>query len=268
MENGQDIWLSEYFENHAVAYTGSQKNVIMFDSDKVLAKRHLQKKGISTALFFTAQENEFRRDDDLPLKYPLFLKPISAANSNGVDNDSYVSSFTDFERKVSAIKNTFNQATLVEEYMGGAEYTVAMLTTKSGELLVSAVEVVPPRSNERRQILCKDTKKENIEVLRKITDQQIHHEVRRIAFEVFIGIEAEGFARVDIKSNESGKCFFMEVNLVPGMTLGSSYFPEAFRVDSELSYDQVVSHIIDYCLSKDIKAMQYTADFYFEYGQD
>lgn len=250
IENNENVWLPEYFENNNIAYTGSSKNILMYDSDKVLAKQYLKENGVSTALFFTAYENEFQSNKELPLEYPLFLKPICAANSNGVDEHSYVSSFDEFERKVLSLKNNFNQTSLVEEYLDGAEYTVAILTAKNGELLISAVEVEPPELNQGRRILSKDTKYENNEVLKVITDPQISYEVRRIAVEVFTKIGAEGFARIDIKSNKSGKCFFMEINLVPGMTMGTSYFPEAFRIDQGHDYDQTIVNLIDYCLFK------------------
>lgn len=258
IKNHQCIWLPEYFANNNIAFTGSEKTAISFDSDKVLAKRHLQKLGISTAPFFTAYKGEFKNSADLHLKYPLFLKPNSAANSNGIDNQSHVSNFEEFENKIASLHDAFNQPALVEEYMSGPEYTVALLTTKSGEILVSAIEIIPPESLKGHRILSKNIKTKDAEILRKITDIHINNEVKKLAFDAFIGIGVEGFARIDIKSNSAGKCFFMEINLVPGMTLGSSYFPEAFRIDMEQSYDQTITHIIDYGLTKKLKENQRT----------
>ena len=51
---------------------------------------------------------------------------------------------------------------------------------------------------------------------------------------------AKEYGRVDIKTNNAGECFFMEVNLVPGMTNGSSYFPKACEIENELTYDKVI----------------------------
>ena len=131
-----------------------------------------------------------------------------------------------------------------------------MITSKCGELFDSAVEVVPPKSNRGHRILSGNVKAQNTEVLKKITDKKIKSGIRKIAFEVFISLGIEGFARIDIKTNADGKCFFMEANLVPGMSSGSSYFPEACRIDRGLSYDQTISHIVEYCLSKKLKTMQ------------
>ena len=38
----QDIWLSDYFSRHAINYTGSLRDVLTFDSDKVHAKWRLR----------------------------------------------------------------------------------------------------------------------------------------------------------------------------------------------------------------------------------
>lgn len=261
MKNSDNIWLSEYFEKHDIAYSGSSKDTLQFDSDKILAKLHLREKNVSTADFFTASVGQFKRDEDLPLSYPLFLKPSGAANGNGIDEESLVRSFEEFESKTFSLQESYGPSILVEEFLTGKEYTVAMITTQSGELLDAAIEIVPPTSNRDHRILSGKIKTQNSETLKKITNIKISKEIRKMASEVFIGLGVEGFARIDIKSNADGKCFFMEINLVPGMTAGSSYFPEAFRIDRGLSYDQTVSHMINYCLSKELRAMQRTHRF-------
>ena len=257
VDNGKNLWLSEYFASQGIAYSGSARDTLEFDSDKVLAKLHLRKKGVSTAAFFTASVGEFQQDQALPVDYPLFLKPIDVANSNGIDDQSYANSFEEFESKVSSLKELYGQPVLAEEYLTGKEFTAAIIITKSGELIVSAVEIVPPKSDLGHRILSGEVKAKNTEILKKITDKKINMEVRRIAFEAFIGLGVEGFGRIDIKSNADGKCFFMEANLVPGMTFGSSYFPETFRIDLGFSYDQIVSHIIEYCFNKGLRKSQY-----------
>ena len=261
IENGKKIWLSDYFSKQDIAYSGSSRSTLEFDSDKILAKLHLRKKGISTADFFTASVGDFQRSDNLPIKYPLFLKPSGAANGNGIDEQSHVSSFDEFNSKVDSLQNSYNEPALAEEYLSGREYTVAIIRTKSGELLVSAVEIIPPRSSLGYRILSEEIKKENTEILKKITDKEIMRDVKRIALEAFIGLGVEGFARIDIKSNNEGKCHFMEANLVPGMTLGSSYFPEACRIELGLSYDQTIAHLIEYCFIKERRTEQCTHVF-------
>ena len=52
------------------------------------------------------------------------------------------------------------------------------------------------------------------------------------------------FGRVDIKTNKDGDCFFMEANLVPGMTYGSSYFPLACQIAHKFDYDKAIELLI------------------------
>ena len=40
VENNDDIWLAEYFSSHEINFTGSTRDVLKFDSNKVLAKTH------------------------------------------------------------------------------------------------------------------------------------------------------------------------------------------------------------------------------------
>jgi hypothetical protein len=63
--------------------------------------------------------------------------------------------------------------------------------------------------------------------------------------DVFKLLKVRDFARIDIKTNELGQCFFMEANLVPGLTAGSSYFPKAFKISHGFNYDNVISMLID-----------------------
>jgi len=253
IDRGEKIWLSEFFDENFITYSGSSKKTLKFDSDKILAKLYLREKGVPTADFFTASVGEFKRDEDLSLRYPLFLKPAGAANGNGIDEDSYVSSFEEYEKKILSIQKQYGQPILVEEYLSGGEFTVAVMNKSNGELVVSAVEVVPPKSSRGHRILSEDVKSENAEKLKKITDNDVKKKVCKMACDVFIKLGVEGFARVDIKSNRNGECFFMEVNLVPGMPLGTSYFPEACRIDNNLSYDQTVSTIVDSCLDRKVE---------------
>ena len=91
-----DIWLSDYFAHHGVNFTGSSRQTLKFDSNKVLAKTHLKNKGIKTANYFLAVPGQHRTESDLPITFPLFLKPLDAANGNGIDDLSYVTNFTGY----------------------------------------------------------------------------------------------------------------------------------------------------------------------------
>lgn len=244
VEGSDDIWLSDYFARHQINFTGSSREVLKFDSNKVLAKTHLANKGIKTASYFIASPGQYKTESELPVTYPLFLKPLDAANGNGIDDLSFVTNFAEYTRKVASLYNTFRQPVLVEEYLDGREYTVAVIKGLNDKLIVSAVEVIPPTSTNGLKILGAQAKKDDSETLVKIADEEIKNRVTMLAIDAFNTLGVRDFGRIDIKTNQRGECFFMEANLVPGMTCGSSYFPEACGLAHEFVYDKVIELIL------------------------
>ena len=239
-----DIWLSDYFAQHGINFTGSSREILKFDSNKVRAKTHLANKGIKTASYFIAIPEQYKTESDLPISFPLFLKPMDAANGNGIDDSSYVTNFEDYQSKIKSLYDSFNQPVLVEEYLDGREFTVAVIKTGNKKLIVSAVEIIPPTSTHGLRILGAQTKKDDSEKLMEIVDNEVKNRVTALATDAFNSMGVRDFGRIDIKTNNHGECFFMEANLVPGMTCGSSYFPEACNVAHEFAYDKVIELLL------------------------
>jgi len=244
VKDEEDIWLADYFARHRINFTGSSRDVLKFDSNKVLAKTHLKNKGIKTANYFMAIPGEYKTENELPIMFPLFLKPIDAANGNGIDDLSFVTNFANYESKIVSLYNTFNQPILAEEYLEGSEFTVAVIKTSNEKLVVSAVEVIPPTSTNGLRILGAQTKIDDSEKLIKITDNELKNRVTTLAIDAFNALGVRDFARIDIITNKRGECYFMEANLVPGMTYGSSYFPQACDIAHELIYDKVIELLL------------------------
>lgn len=249
-EHGNDIWLSDYFAKHFINYTASPREVLKFDSDKVLAKLHLQNNGIKTANYFTAVPGQYKSAKELPIVFPLFLKPIDAANGNGIDDLSFVTNFAEFESKILSLHDSFKLPILVEEYLDGKEFTVAVIQKNNGELIVSPIEIVPLVSTNGLRILGQQAKKDDTEELKKIQDHTIKLKLIKLATDAFYGLGIRDYGRIDIKTNQAGECYFMEANLVPGMTKGSSYFPKACEIENELSYDTVIELMLSKGLNR------------------
>ncbi len=250
LENENDIWLSDYFSKNFINYTASSKDILKFDSDKVLAKQYLKNKGIKTAKYFTAIPNQYKSMNELPISFPLFLKPIDAANGNGIDDLSFVTNFIDFESKISSLYDLFKLPILVEEYLDGKEFTVSIIETIDKKLIISPIEIIPVLSINGIRILGQQAKKDNKEKLEKIKNNNIKVKLIKFAKDIFNGLGARDYGRIDIKTNKIGEYFFMEANLVPGMTDGSSYFPKAFEIENEMTYDKVVKLMLSKGLNR------------------
>ena len=245
IKDGDDIWLSEYFQNHSINFTGSLRSTINFDSNKVSAKLHLNQRGVKTAKFFTATPGQFTSKHELPISFPLFLKPQDAANGNGIDDFSLVNSFEEYELKLSSLSEIYQQPVLVEEYLDGQEFTCAIIKTKSHGLIVSVIEVIPPESKNGLRILGEKAKKEDTETFRKTENNPLISKIKKLAVDSFCHLGVKDFGRIDIKTNTLGECFFMEANLIPGMSSSTSYFPKACHIAKDYSYEKVIQLVIE-----------------------
>ena len=186
----------------------------------------------------------------------MFLKPTDAADGNGVDDLSFVNSFSEFEAKTLSLYKLFNIPVLAEEYLDGREFTVAVIRTSNDKLIVSPIEIVPPESKNGLRILGEKVKKDDSEELRKIEDGEIKNRVKILAIDSFVNLGVRDFGRIDIKANKSEDCFFIEANLVPGMTSGSSYFPKSCEIEHGLTYDKVIELILERGISR-VSSAQY-----------
>ncbi len=208
LRDGNNIWLSEYFSRHEINFTGSPRDVLRFDSNKISAKLYLANKGINTARYFTAIPEQYRCASELPIKFPLFLKPTDAANGNGIDDFSFVTNFSEFENKVLSLYNRFSAPILVEEYLDGREFTVSIINTPNNRLIISPIEIVPPESKNGLRILGQKVKNDDSEKIKLIEDDEIKNEVVKLAVNSFLTLGVRDFGRIDIRANKAGDYFF------------------------------------------------------------
>lgn len=249
IQDEDNIWLSEYFEENKINYSGSSRETLKFDFDNILAKSYLRDKGINTAKYFTAIPGQYKSTFSLPIGYPLILKPFDAANSSSIDVLSPVTNFEDFQSKLLSLYELFDAPVLVEEYIDGQEFSVALLKANDGDLLVSAVEVIQPIPTSGIKTLGNKIQQKPKE-LNKNKDIIMINRVKALAVEAYIDLGIRDFGLINIRSTSYGHCFFMEVKLVPDVANSSSCFTKAYEMEHCLSYDNVIELIVNEGLSR------------------
>lgn len=251
LDSGKKIWLSKYFEDAGINFTGSKRDVLEFDSNKIKAKQLLIQKGIKTAEFHIVTLENYKLESEITIPYPLFLKPLDAANGNGVDDESVVLNFNNFKSKAEKLFSKYGNVLLAEKFLSGREFTVAVINDSAKkEFVIAPIEIIPPENINNIRILGEKVKNENTEELKKVSDDFIKIKLKKLAIECFKALGARDFGRIDIKMDQNGVCNFIEANLVPGMTKGSSYFPNALEIESGYKYSQVIDMIIDNAIDR------------------
>ena len=252
----EKIWISEYFDNAGINFTGSGKEAIELEFSKDDAKKRVADFGINTASYFVAKPGMYKTADELPVTFPLFIKPLREGDGKGIGIDSVVYDFKSYQNKVQSIYNSFKQSALVEKYLSGREFTVSILGSDfNKEPIAMPIEITFPDKNSHSKILGYETKKENKEIVIAIKNEDIFDSVVSIAKRSFIALGARDYGRIDIIMDENDCPYFLEANLVPGMTqrpndIDCSYFPRACFINNHFTYQETIQKIAEIALNR------------------
>jgi D-alanine-D-alanine ligase len=256
-KNREDkIWISEYFDNAGINYTGSGKEAIELEFSKDAAKKRVAAFGINTASYFVAKPGMYKTADELPVTFPLFIKPLREGDGKGIGNDSIVYNFESYQKKIQNIYTLYKQSALVEKFISGREFTVSIFDSDSNvEPIAMPVEIIVSDKNSGNKILGYNIKNENREKVIAIDDKDIYQSVVAIAKNAFIALGARDYGRIDIIMDDKDGPYFLEANLVPGMTqrpsnIDCSYFPRACFINNHITYQETVQKIAEIAFNR------------------
>ena len=249
--NNKNIWLNDYLEMFGIPYIASSKTALDNESNKNRAKKLMQKAKIKTADFFITNPGEYLDETLIPIKFPLFIKPVTGGDSRGVDKNSLVFNFESFVAKVLDIKVKQNSSSLVEAYLSGKEYSVGIFEDSiDGSLRAMPIEIIVKKNSNGHCILDFDVKKNDEEKVIIVTDIKIFNKLSKLAKDSFKALGGKSLGRIDIKMNQLGVPHFIEANLMPGLRKG--YFYRSCVLNFNMSYDDMIFSIANTGLSSNL----------------
>ena len=216
-----------------IPYTGSGPAALVLTLDKAVAKAVVREAGVYTPRSFVIS----RGDEPAPsgFAYPAIVKPVAEGSSKGVLPASVATSEEDARDLACLLAQRYDQGALIEEFLPGREFTVAVL----GE----PAEVLPPmeivlQTRTEFPVYSFDHKLEPNDEVRYEAPARISpaldHALRDVALRSFEALGCRDVARVDIRLDRAGRPAFIECNPLPGLTPGWSdlcLIAEAARID-------------------------------------
>ena len=246
--NNDKVWLNDCLEAYGIRYIASSRAALDNESDKNKAKKLIVKANIKTADFFVATPDEHEHSSSIPIPFPLFIKPVKGGDSRGIDSNSVAYNFASFKKKVLEIKTKHNLSSLVETYLPGKEYSVAIFQDSlKGTLRAMPIQIIVKKNINGHRILDFNVKKDDEEKVIAVTDTKIFKKISKLAKEAFKALGGKSLGRIDIKMNERGVPHFMEANLMPGLRKG--YFYRSCLLNLDMNYDDMILNIANTGLS-------------------
>lgn len=228
--SGEDGALRGLLEFLGVPFVGSDSSAARLAWDKPTAKIIVARAGVATPRSITLGRDAFRElgadaifaaiDDELPI--PLVVKPAQGGSAQGV---TIVESREAMPRAMVEAY-TYWDVALVEQRITGTEIAIGVIDTGDGPVALPAVEIEPLSgvySFEARY---------NAGETRFYTPARIDPETAARAAETALAAHSalgmRHLSRVDLIIDGAGTPWFLEANVLPGLT-ETSLLPQALE---------------------------------------
>jgi len=241
---GEDGTVQGALELMRIPYTGSSVLASALAMDKPLTKRVWTGLGIPTPEFVELVAGEsLASDANRPrleaLGMPLAVKPAREGSSLGFTR------VNEREALGAAVSKAlqFDRSALIEQFITGREFTVALLDEPGGGSVraLPVVEICAPEGDygyankyfgDATKYLCPAP-----------IDRALTEQMQALSCKAFAALGCEGWARVDILLDQKSNVpMLLEINTSPGMT-DHSLVPMAAR-EAGMPYDALVMQIL------------------------
>lgn len=207
-----------------IPYTGSDPATLSIALDKALAKKIVRQAGIHTPNFQLMVTGKERLNKEFA-SFPLIVKPVAEGSSKGVVSKSVCHSEAELREVVKEIAGKYQQPALVEEYIGGREFTVGLLGERRPRVL-PPMEIVFLDKEEKTPIYSFQHKLDWTDRIRydapaRLEPAQLER-LRTAARGSFMALGCRDVARIDFRMDDKGRIYFIECNPLPGLTPGWS----------------------------------------------
>jgi len=229
-------------EMKGIPFIGSDGLTLGLTLDKMMAKKVMLAEAIPTPKFFEAKSPEnFILDG---LRYPMIVKPRFEGSSKGLSEKSKVENEKELKEQIDYIVRTYKQPALIEEFISGSEYTVAIVGNEEPEVFPPVQIKIDGRLNlggkfytfnrifsDRLEYIC--PAKINAALRNKLMD---------LALSTYQAVECRDFGRVDFRVDEKANPYVLEINPLPSLSTEDVFMTIANFLG--ISYAEMLDKII------------------------
>ncbi len=215
------------YELLEVPYTGNPARTLSLCQNKYLTKMVLLGAGLPTPAGQLVTTLDALNYD----VFPAIVKPNNEDASLGIYPQSVVHNQDELKTQVAKVLTTYNQPALVEQYIHGREFNVAVIDAEQPKALpVSEIDfsTVP---DGYPHICSYEAKWFEGHVLYNTTipkcpapvDDSQRQTLQATAVQAFKLMNCRDYARVDFRMSHEGEIYILEVNPNPDISLNAGY---------------------------------------------
>ena len=241
---GREAQVPAILDVYNIPYTFSDPLVMSLTLHKGMTKRVIRDAKIPTSDFCVVEKKGDERLVAFPP--PYFIKPVAEGTGKGVSPHSILHHRRDLASACRTMGHTYNQPVLVERYLSGREFTVGIIGTGADAEVLGTVEVILLTGAEAG--VYSYVNKEHCEELveyRSVrsTEEPLVQKAEDIALNAWRVLACRDAGRVDIRCDEAGQPYFLEINPLAGLHPDHSDLPIICK-GIPLSYEILIERIL------------------------
>lgn len=236
-------------ELKGIPFVGADGLTLGITLDKVVAKKLFIGEGLPTPRFFVADTAEGLEQKNT-LGYPVIVKTCHEGSSKGISQKSRVADIEGLKRQVKLVTETYHQPALVEEFICGTEFTVAVIGNEDPQ----AMPVIQVSIHGKLELgdLFYTFDRIASDAVKYICPAQIPEawttKMQELAVRAYRCVGCRDFGRVDFRLDEAGNPYILEINPLPSLDPEDYFniFPKVVGSD----YDTVLNTILNFALKR------------------
>jgi D-alanine-D-alanine ligase len=235
-----------------IPYTGSDPLTLAVCLDKAMTKVILHYHGMANAPFVVVTDTKAKRS--FP-SFPVIVKPLREGSSKGIRNSSLVPNSIQLKEEIHRVLREYQQPALVEKFLPGREFTVALLGNGEEVDVLPIVEIhfeeLPADINPIYSFEAKwiwDTVERPLKIFScpaKIS-ASLRRKIQSLCRGAFSALRVRDWCRIDVRLDEKGEPNILELNPLPGILPNpdaNSCFPKAART-AGMTYEELVNRVL------------------------
>ncbi|MDD5347163.1 MAG: ATP-grasp domain-containing protein [Candidatus Omnitrophica bacterium] len=230
-------------EMAGIPFVGADALSLGVSLDKLMAKKIFMAEGIPTPKFKVVEGLERIKNLD-HMQFPLFVKPRFEGSSKGLTEASRVENKEELKKQVEHIISTYKQPALIEEFIRGEEFTVAVVGNDPPEALpIVQIQIDGELKLRDKFYTFGHIKDDALEYICPApVSKAVEKKIADLAVRTYKAIECRDFGRVDIRVDEKGNPYVLEINPLPSLSTADVFMVVAKAVG--MTYEDMIGKIL------------------------
>lgn len=249
-------------EEMGIPFTGNSGKALRRTTDKILAKRIMHFAGIPTPEHLSrGMKSHDVKSSRKTAKRQWIFKPVREDASVGIRED-LIGPYSERDALsiLALLEGETGMPYMAEEYVEGREFNISLIESAGSPAILPPVEqdfsLLPassPRVVGYRAKWVEDSM-EYVSIPRRFAfhtaDRELLDKTREVAIDCWRVFGLSGYARVDLRVDEYGRLFVLEINANPCLSPEAGF---AFAAGlAGLSMDDLVLFLLDAAMSRTV----------------